>query len=162
MAHLKMTDAILLSSDEGNNEWRGYVAILINFGSPTPVTCKPKLGNKFYPLPLYKWWHEQIIYRFNGREYHRRDLVLSAADKDGGAHVDGKLERYYEDLADGMCGLSIDGANLKYPNGAPYDQSKQQRARNTHLAMIRQFSHEVISSANHFKWLNARGKTASP
>jgi hypothetical protein len=153
MAHLKMTDTILLSSDGGHNDWRGYVAIILDLASPTPVSSRPKLGDKFFPMPLYKWWDEQVIHHHEGREYHRRKLILSAAHKDGGAHVDEKLERFYKDLASGMNGLSLDGRNLVYPNGAPYDQTAQQRSRNTHLAMIRQFAHEVLMTASHYQWL---------
>lgn len=160
MERLRMENSAILSSATGQSDWRDYVAILLSFGSSTPVSCRPKLGDKFYQMPLHKWWHEEIVHRFEDRDYHRRDLVLTAANKDGGAHVDEKLSQFYEDLASGKHGISINGKDLVYPHGAPYDQSVEQSSRNMHLAMIRQFAHEVLASASHFKWL-AQAKTAS-
>lgn len=153
MAHLKMSSTMMLSSSVGHDDWKDYVGIVINLASATPVLCRPKLGSKFTSVPASKWWGAEPVYKFEGREYFRRNLILAAANQDGGAHVDEKLERFYEDLAKGDQGLGIDGAGLVYANGAPYDQSKVQTAPNTHLAMIRQFAHEVLASAAHFRWL---------
>jgi hypothetical protein len=159
LAHLKMENSLMLSSSVGHNDWRDYVAMRINLGSATPVSCQPKLGSKFSKLPLHKWWHEQIVHSFEGRAYYRRDLILAAANKDGGAHVD-KLQQFYEDLASGKHGLSFHGKNLIYPKGAPFDQSVEQSSQNTHFAMIRQFAHEVLHSASYFKWLVVKTPTS--
>jgi hypothetical protein len=80
-------------------------------------------------------------------------LVLSAAEKDGGAHVDAELEPFYEDLASGMMSLGLDASDLTYNGPAPFDQSKAHYPANLHLAMIRQFGHEVQMAARHYDWL---------
>src|SRR2546423_1970930 len=140
--HLKMKAVTMLSSDSGHNDFKGYVAIEINLGSPNPVKCRPRLGKQFVPIPFHEWWHQQSVHIFKDRRYTRRDLVLVATNQEGGAHVDAKVEEFYADLASGTQGFSIDGSNLVYPNNkAPHDQSIQQSAKNTHLAMLRQFAH---------------------
>lgn len=152
-SHLHMSDTNLLSSDVGYGDWRDYVATVINLASPTPVSCTPKMGELLHSVSYYKRWTGQLIHKYQGREYHRKELILSAANQDGGAHVDAKLEAFYEDLASGTNGFSIDGENLVYPMGAPYNQSIKQCANNTHFAMIRQFAHEILATADHYKWL---------
>jgi hypothetical protein len=48
------------------------------------------------------WWAENV-YVFNGLSLSREKLVLTAADKDGGAHVDaGKMPEDYERLKQGL------------------------------------------------------------
>jgi hypothetical protein len=158
LAHLKMEDVTMLSSDSGHNDYKGYVAIELNLRSQTPVRCRPRLGKEFVPIPFHEWWHKQTVHSFEGRTYSRRDLVLVAANQEGGAHVDTKVKQFYRDLASGTQGISIDGSKLVYlDNQAPFDQSEQQRAENTHLAMLRQFAHEVLVSASHFRWLERLG-----
>lgn len=134
-----MEDWEILSPDSSFGDYRGYITIQINPGSPTPVRALPKLGAQFVPLSQHKWWSEQTVYTFEGGPYSRKDLVLSAANKDGGAHVDPELDKYYEHLEKGLASMGLDGRNLVYPNGAPYDQSQVQYCQNTHVAMIRQF-----------------------
>lgn len=48
-------------------------------------------------IPVADWW-EQVVYVSGNRiKASRRDLVLAAADKDGGAHVDKKHRRITTD-----------------------------------------------------------------
>jgi hypothetical protein len=142
----------MLSSDTSFGDFLANFQIKIDLASPMPVRAIPKIGTRFVPQPVHKWWKEQVIYAFEGRNYSRSDLVLAAANQDGGAHVDDKLKSFYEDLAAGTRCLSLNGQNLVYPGGAPYDQSQTQYCRNTHTAMIRQFGHEVLASAKHYNW----------
>lgn len=159
MTHLGAKGVTLLSSGVGYNDWKDYVKIVLDLSSPTPIRCSPKLGNKFVQVSFHDWWREQIVHRFKSRDYHRFNLVLSASNQDGGAHVDEKVDQFYENLASGMSVISIDAKNLTFRNEAPYDQTEQQRAPNAHLAMIRQFAHEVLASATHFRWLSRLGGT---
>ena len=44
-----------------------------------------------YPKTFEEWWTQETVYRFGAFRIKRQDLVLHAANKDGGAHVDEKL-----------------------------------------------------------------------
>ncbi|PBB86016.1 hypothetical protein [Mesorhizobium sp. WSM3876] len=49
------------------------------------------------------WWEKDIVIKegHTGKAYTRRTLVLFAANKDGGAHVDPHLDTSFEGLKDG-------------------------------------------------------------
>lgn len=52
-----------------------------------------------------EWWN-QLVYRIPSfGDYSRKDLVLAAANKDGGAHVDKKLPPLYAQLAKGSASV---------------------------------------------------------
>lgn len=153
LTHLEMQDCKVLATVPTHASFTGFVRIQISLASPPPVRAVPKLGDKFYPLPLNQWWDKQVVVGFKSRSYTRKDVLLQAANKDGGAHVDGKLDEFYEALASGSQTLAIDGSKLQFAGKAPFDQSKMQYCQNLHLAMIRQFGHEVLASCGHFGWL---------
>lgn len=44
------------------------------------------------------WWNEVVIKDQNGEIFTRKSLTLHLANKDGGAHVDPKLDKSYADL----------------------------------------------------------------
>ncbi|RJG02777.1 hypothetical protein [Noviherbaspirillum sedimenti] len=100
----------------------------------------PQLGDgppisTFVPVP--KWW-EQVVMVFGGHRISRRDIVLAAANKDGGAHVDLKLTPQYEALAqDGSVGAFIYETQGKM-NEAPIEDA--------HLVSLRQLGYEVLHS----------------
>jgi hypothetical protein len=49
-------------------------------------------------MPLDEWW-QQVIMISDGKSVRRVQLILSAANQDGGAHVDPELSPEYERLA---------------------------------------------------------------
>ena len=56
-------------------------------------------------VPATKWWN-QVVFIRDGVRLTRRDVVLTAANKDGGAHVDAELTAEYEMLkAPGAMGF---------------------------------------------------------
>lgn len=73
------------------------------------------------------------------------------ADQDGGAHVDAVLASFYESLMRHGEGLSIT-AEFERLGAAPFEHGVPQYARNTHLALMRQLAHEVLSTASYFEW----------
>jgi len=155
VAHLRMQQWEMLSTDAQGGNPMGYISIKIDLGSSTPVKAFPKLGTQFHPTAMSQWWESQPIYQFQGREYFRCSLVRSAANKDGASHVDATPDKFYEDMEAGVQGLVLNGQNLVYPNNrAPFDQTKPQHCRNIHLAMLRQFAHEVLATAAHYQWIN--------
>jgi len=76
-------------------------------------------------VPVSKWWNQVVMVLDAKHRITRKNIVLAAANKDGGAHVDEKLTAEYAALAnDGAVGsfvyesqkkrdeISIDGAHL--------------------------------------------------
>lgn len=60
-------------------------------------------------IPFTEWWEERI-FTIGGVSLTRRELVLAAANKDGGAHVDPKVPENYEMLRRELWTASVDGA----------------------------------------------------
>ena len=56
--------------------------------------------------PVADWWRQIIYVVRQGSILRRRDLVLAASNKDGGAHVDANLTPEYETLAT-TCGCNV-------------------------------------------------------
>jgi hypothetical protein len=157
VSHLGLTNGMLLSSSRGIGDYNDYLSHVLNINSPTPVRMVPLLGDKFHELPFEKWWRDETVF-IDGREkYFRKTIILSAANKDGGAHVDRQLERYYEILCSGKYAFGLTG-NLTFNGPAPFEQGVTYYAKNAHLALIRQFSHEILASAVQFRWVSCEAE----
>ena len=88
-------------------------------------------------LPVTAWWN-QIIYVRGSLKLSRKMIVLGAADKDGGAHIDAKLTPEYAALAEsGAIG------SLVYKG---HDFHVTVQTENVHLGYIRQMGHEILKS----------------
>lgn len=86
-------------------------------------------------LPFSDWWSEVVIVDNARREVTRRDLVLVAANQDGGAHVDATLNAIYHDLA------RRNSLGWVYSDG-----TKQQPIPIPERAAVRQIAHEALRS----------------
>jgi hypothetical protein len=79
--------------------------------SPGKIVGSPKLGQG--PIrrmvSVDDWWNEPI-FTISRTETSRKDVVLGAANKDGGAHVDHALDADYERLREGLYLPSSNGA----------------------------------------------------
>jgi hypothetical protein len=150
--HLGFKKKRMLSSARGFNDWQDYLRVQLDLSSEEPVKMLPMLGDKFRELSIDDWWGNETVFVHAPKRYSRRLIVLSAANRDGGAHVDKKLEKYYEVLAAGEYAFGLKG-NLTF-NGKPwFEQGVTHYARNAHLALIRQFGYETLVSVKHFNWL---------
>ena len=152
VVHLGYEGKKMLSSSRGHGDWKDYLAHQINLSSPQPIRMLPLLGDKFKELSIEDWWRHESVFIHNTQEYSRRLIVCSAANKDGGAHVDKELDKYYEFLCSGEYALGITG-NLEYKGEPPFPQGVTIYPNNAHLALIRQFAHETLVSVAHFNWL---------
>jgi hypothetical protein len=86
-------------------------------------------------LLLVDWWN-QTVYISGKTRCSRKDLVLTAADKDGGAHVDAALTEYYKVLmTSGQLGFIRAGENGTF-----------QPIIDAHLGYLRQIGHEILNS----------------
>ena len=151
LAHLGLHDGRMLSSARGHGDFKDYLSIQINLGSSTPAAMTPMLGRRFTKLSINQWWKHEPVFVHAGERYPRRRIILSVANKDGGAHVDAELENYYEVLCAGEYAIGITG-DLQYPGAPPFPQGVTHFPKNAHLALIRQFAHETLASAKEFSW----------
>jgi len=111
------------------------------------VTAHTKTGAEYIPMlddnqigpgewiPFSSWWETTIFVDNKKRKVSRRDLILSLADQDGGAHVDPALnERYFALSRENSMGWVVTQGTVQHPMGPP------------HLASVRQIAHEVLKS----------------
>jgi hypothetical protein len=151
--HLGLTNTPMLSSSRGHGNWQDYLSPEVKINSSEPIRMLPLLGRQFMELPFARWWSDEPVFVYQSNGYTRRLICLSAANKDGGAHVDRELEEYYETLAAGQYMVGITGS-LEYGGGPPpFPQGVTIWPKNAHLALIRQFTHEFLCSAAHYEWL---------
>lgn len=153
ITHLGKHGTKMLSSSRGRKDATDFLAFEINLASPRPVITSPILRAEFHEVPLSVWLSSEPVFVHQGRPHPRRNIILSAANKDGGAHVDRQLDAYYEALASGKYLMGIKG-NLTYDGPVPFEQGVTHYADNAHLSLLRQFAFETIASAVHFRWLS--------
>jgi len=80
-----------LSKEEGKELVGEYVAPLDNL---SPASSKDK------KVSFGRWWNRTTMYKDKaGNEFTRKDLILTVADKEGGAHVDPNLDKAYTNLS---------------------------------------------------------------
>ena len=150
-----MRESAMLSTPRTNlADWRDFLAVRLDLNSPRPSTLVPRLDIKLVEVPFATWWESDSVTNAAGTSVSRRRLVRGAADKDGGAHVDPKVDRFYEELMKGEWSLGITGDMTYGP--PPFEQGVTHYSSNGHLALLRQFAHEVLSTAGHFGWVTWR------
>ena len=141
LKHLNATTIKLLATaEEPSAQTVMYIGLGMKRIFPGKAEYFPQLGdgppiNQF--LPVSKWW-DQVVMVLHSVRISRRGIVLAAANKDGGAHVDSKLSAEYEALAkDGAVGSFIyqtQGSRVSTP------------IQNAHLVSLRQLGHELLHS----------------
>ena len=109
-------------------------------------------GWTFHKISFVDWWFNEAVFVHERQKYSRRLIILSAANKDGGAHVDEELEKYYEVLCAGEYAIGITG-NLEFEGKPSFEQGVTHFPKNAHLALIRQFAHETLESFSAAGWL---------
>jgi len=121
VSHLGFGKKRMLSSARGVGDWTDFLQVELNIALPQPVRMRPLLGTKFKDVSIEDWWKNEPVFSHKGETFSRSRIVLSAANKDGGAHVDDKLDAYYESLCAGEHGIGITGNELRFADGrAPF------------------------------------------
>ncbi|MEU1523960.1 hypothetical protein ABZ413_17340 [Nocardia rhamnosiphila] len=142
----------MLTSSRGLGDWRDYLAHEINFQSAEPIKMKPLLGDTFREIQMEDWWSQEVVFAHNGQSHSRSMIVKAAANRDGGAHVDDKkLQAYYRVLQAGEYAIGIT-TDFTFDGPPLWPQGETIYPNNAHLALLRQFAHEVTCSAKHFGW----------
>lgn len=72
----------------------------------------------------------------------RKDIILAAANQDGGAHVDAKLDPEYERLSS-PGGLGFMAREMTRPDGT---KELMPPMENAHLVLLRTMGYEVLVS----------------
>jgi hypothetical protein len=95
-------------------------------------------------IPFQDWWDKEILFHGLGLAMTRRELVLSAANNDGGAHVDKALDPNYKQVIDGFIKLKF--WNNDEATNLPIGEPEVFDVRDTHFAALRQLAYEVLNS----------------
>lgn len=105
----------------------------------TGTTRKPNTDPTALQIQLTvpEWWG-QVVYIYGQVQATRRSLVLGAANKDGGAHVDTKLNKEYEAL--------MLGGVRGWFHYSPTSDDHFQPVMNEHFLYIRQMGFELLNS----------------
>lgn len=101
------------------------------------IPARPGLGPPKL-LPFNEWWESIVVVDMSRNRFSRRDLVLSLCNKDGGAHINPKLDAAYAALTRHAS------MGLMYQT-----TSTSGFVKSIELASVRQIAHEVIMSLNH-------------
>jgi hypothetical protein len=84
-----------------------------------------------------QWWDKKIVIRDNQKNtFTRKDLVLTIANTEGGAHVDPNLDQAYANLS------RFHSLGWKFFRGDVAEDFKN----NPVLSSIRQIAHEVLKT----------------
>jgi hypothetical protein len=147
LTHLNAKNINLLSTcfDIASRMQRGVGSFQM-FNGMGRVETTPK-GTRYYPklegnpfsrreAPVEAWWNETVFVLDPHTWVSRRDVVLNAADKDGGAHVDAALTPLYQRLVNsGDLGCFLDEHGVEAP------------ITGHHYVALRQMGHELLNSA---------------
>jgi hypothetical protein len=107
--------------------------------------CYPLLNRSMRndSIPFSKWWAEELVIEHKEPPslLTRKNLVLAAANKDGGAHVDEELHPTY-DYARLGSGVEIE-IHFKPEWALPAQKAAYE---NVQFATLRQIAYEVLNS----------------
>jgi hypothetical protein len=148
LKHLGAMNIMLSSTVSTSDIPPSRIAMLIGMGRLTLTTGPTATGGTWKPsissdsikmrLSVSEWWN-QIVYILGTVRSSRKDLVLAAADKDGGAHVDAKLTADYETLM-----TSGERGFFHYPTTGEMGDFRP--IMDAHLVYLRQIGHELLNS----------------
>jgi hypothetical protein len=137
---LKATTIDLLSTteDAAPNVLHKMSMGTISVGSDG-VQYFPTLGDGGFAtlVPVSKWWDQVVIITDRVR-ISRRKIVLAAANQDGGAHVDAKLDQEYRALSE----VGFAGTGFRTAEGT----SSRIALEGTHHICLRQMGYELLNS----------------
>lgn len=126
------------SSDLDSNNILAHGGLISILTEPNQIRYAAMLDNlptdKVKMIDFDSWWNKPVFVDKQGRKLTRQDLILTAANQDGGAHVDPSLDETYANLS--RKGLDL---IVNHGKGAKI-LDKPERAA------IRQIAHEVLKT----------------
>jgi hypothetical protein len=118
-----------MNDEYGNVHWHTLIPVMLTSqGVQAPINSWPTRSI----LVLDDWWQEQIWLE-GPIALSRKDIILSAANQDGGAHVDANPNEKTKKVKQGPEAAVI-------INGRPLKGGMS----NHHLPLIRQMAYEVL------------------
>jgi tetratricopeptide (TPR) repeat protein len=115
---------VVLAIPEGDKKPQ-YMALL----DEIPPSSRHKLVN------FETWWEETIFINQKNEKIARRNIILTACNQDGGAHIDSKLDVIYDSLVSG----NFMGWESHSSNGKSFISGAESAA-------IRQIGHEILKT----------------
>ena len=83
----------------------GRINVGVTDGKGGEAKYWPLCNEKYFSMPeesnyleFEEWWGAERIFSSSQSSLTRKDLVLSVANKDGGAHFDSKVQKKYDDF----------------------------------------------------------------
>lgn len=152
LTHLGFGNGLVVStllSAPGHSEPIALVNTKFIVGRPGTFRATPRLDEApcCTLVDRKSWWKEQKIFSASTKsdgQVSRRELVLWAANKDGGAHVDTILDVTYQKAIAGL------GFAVRYTGEDGVDFAFEDQIvdplRDLHFASLRQIAYEVLSS----------------
>jgi hypothetical protein len=102
-----------------------------------PLDDGPPTRSKTKKMPFDMWWGNMIVLKDqNGKTFTRKDLVLTVANKEGGAHIDPKLDQAYANLS------RFHSLGWKFFRNKVEEDFKNSPV----LPSVRQIAHEVLKT----------------
>lgn len=103
--------------------------------TPNGLKYVPNLFKPKFKVNFDDWWNQIIIFQKNPTpiKYTKKDVILSVADTDGGAHVDDKLPQNYYNLIQ----------NKALPDVKIQSSLGEGTTNNAMPSIIRQCAHEI-------------------
>jgi len=141
---IRATAKVLTTFEPGytENKQTGVISVTVPFWVDSTGARTPPLGdNERHDFILATEWWDEIVMA-TSHKFSRKDIVLAAANQDGGAHVDASPNPKTQSLVQGV------GTHTRiYPQGAVTRQLD-----NHHFYLLRQFAHEVLVSPDITKY----------
>lgn len=148
LTHLGASNLMLLStctpSSNRDKAIPGLCRILLST-CPPEISGFPFLADSLVReyISFERWWKKELIVRVGETNFCRRSLILCAANKDGGAHVDAKLPNDYIEFSSfGEFSMNI----IEPWPGCGLPAGGKVTCNNMHLASLRQIGYEVLNS----------------
>lgn len=152
LTHLNAESCCLLSTAKcipGTRDALALVVVRFEARIGEPLRALPKLDASEHRrfIPFSEWWGQEAIVNsggINSGRATRQKIVLWAANKDGGAHVDQQLEPDYQAMIDGL-GMVL---RLVAVDERPIPETEKwaECLQDLHFASLRQIAYEVLMS----------------
>lgn len=72
---------------------------MLKLGPPKYIALLDEI--KYEKVDFNTWWNGIVFKDFEGYTISRKDLIITMANRDGGAHVDRSVNKEYADLSKG-------------------------------------------------------------
>jgi len=150
LQHLRAKSIFILSTADIPQKHQNHNLALVSGFANVPDARLPIFSCEMRPVlddpkrrdfvHFQTWWRKEIIIELGADgSLNRRDLALTAANKDGGAHVDIALPLTYDKTRLG-AGMELE---ITFKTGP---KTVKMPFENVHYASLRQIAYEVLNS----------------